>query len=145
MCKHNAEFPRYPAQVITPPVHLWSVTYSGRARVGVIADFGVCAHAQDNQQGWNALGATSDLPQQHLLCLNVYIFLINIYIYKNTWKDWSCLLEPSPLCPKQNPVILTSTFSHLSEAVKSVFRKHWHILSRDPKVGREFNPSLICY
>ena len=47
------------------------------------------------------------------------------------------LLKPS-IRPKDSNLAMISTYSPVSQSVKQVINKHWHILESDPKVGTEF-------
>ena len=48
------------------------------------------------------------------------------------------LLTPKPPQPSNPPMVLSTTFSPISQQVKAIVRKHWHILSSDPAVGATF-------
>ena len=54
--------------------------------------------------------------------------------------DRTSLLAPkSSLVPKSSPIVMSTTFSPISQSTKQIVKKHWHILSSDPVVGKAFS------
>lgn len=45
-----------------------------------------------------------------------------------------------------SPVTLVSTYGHISNDMKSIVQRHWHILQSDPNIGTAFqDPPRSCY
>ena len=50
----------------------------------------------------------------------------------------SLLAPKSPGILKKQPIIMSTTFSPISQSIKQIIMKHWHILSSDPEIGNAF-------
>ena len=71
--------------------------------------------------------------------------ILNACMLKVSEKDRDSLLSPKPHLCKKQPIVLTTTFSPMSQSIKDAVKKHWHILSSDPIVGHEFiNPPIFA-
>ena len=74
----------------------------------------------------------------------------NDYTLKDSLKrikplDRTSLLAPKPSsASKGPPIVMSTTFSPISQSIKQVVKKHWHILSSDPEIGGAF-PTLPIF
>ena len=55
----------------------------------------------------------------------------------------SLLTPKSPGATKKQPIVMTTTFSPISQSIRQSVKKHWHILSSDPEVGKAFTTPPI--
>ena len=69
----------------------------------------------------------------------------NDYTLKDSLKrikplDRTSLLAPKPFSASKGPsIVMSTTFSPISQSIKQVVKKHWHILSSDPEIGGAFS------
>ncbi|KAL2096621.1 hypothetical protein ACEWY4_008769 [Coilia grayii] len=123
-------------QSFLPPSLKRSLPYSQLLRVRRICDNDVAFERQAGElcQRFRDRGYTDTLVGYYLLQVR-NIQRVDLLTHWTRQNDFS-----------NNPVTLVSTYGHISNNLKSIVHRHWHILRSDPSIGNVFQePPRSCY